>query len=47
MPLGSVATIYWPDVSCPSVLHLASQLYPAETLTASDAHTVQFTSSAR
>ncbi|MGA8875874.1 MAG: hypothetical protein WB555_10085 [Candidatus Korobacteraceae bacterium] len=40
-PLGSVASIYWPDVSASSVLQLASQLYPEETLTATDANTVQ------
>ena len=35
------ASIYWPDVSASSVLQLASQLYPEETLTATDANTVQ------
>ena len=40
-PLGSVANIYWPGVSAASVLQLAQQLYPAQTLTAADANTVQ------
>lgn len=43
MPLGSVATLYWPGVSASAVLQLASQLYPAQTLTSTDAHTIQFT----
>ncbi len=40
-PLGSVASLYWPAVSASSVLKLAAQLYPEETLTAADAHTIQ------
>ena len=40
-PLGSVASIYWPGVSAASVLQLAAQLYPAQTLSAADANTVQ------
>ena len=40
-PLGSLASIYWPAVSASSVLQLAAQLYPEETLTAADAHTIQ------
>ncbi len=40
-PHGSVASIYWPGVSAASVLQLARQLYPAQTLTAADANTVQ------
>ena len=43
IPSGSVATLYWPGVSASTVLQLASQLYPAQTLTATDAHTIQFT----
>jgi len=43
MPLGSIATLYWPGVSASAVLQLASQLYPAQTITAPDAHTIQFT----
>ena len=31
-PLGTVASIYWPEVSAASVLQLARQLYPAQTL---------------
>ena len=40
-PLGSVASIYWPGVSAASVLKLAAGLYPAQTLTAADANTIQ------
>jgi hypothetical protein len=40
-PLGSVASIYWPGVSAASVIQLAQQLYPAQTLSAADANTVQ------
>lgn len=40
-PLGSVVNIYWPGVSAASVLQLAQQLYPAQTLTAADANTIQ------
>jgi hypothetical protein len=40
-PPGSVASIYWPGVSAASVLKLAAGLYPAQTLTASDANTIQ------
>ena len=35
-PLGSVASIYWPEVSAASVLQLAAQLYPAQTLSAAE-----------
>jgi len=40
-PAGSVASIYWPEASAASVVKLAQQLYPAQTLTAADAHTIQ------
>jgi hypothetical protein len=40
-PLGSVASIYWPEVSAASVVKLAAQLYPAQTLSAADAHTLR------
>jgi len=40
-PLGSTASIYWPAVSAASVLKLAAELYPAQTLTAADANTIQ------
>lgn len=42
-PVGSVASIYWPEASAASVVNLAQQLYPAQTLTATDAHTIQCT----
>jgi hypothetical protein len=41
VPPGSVASIYWPQANANDVLHLASRLYPANTLSAADAHTVQ------
>ena len=40
-PLSSVVNIYWPGVSAASVLQLAQRLYPAQTLTAVDANTIQ------
>ena len=40
-PLGSTASIYWPAVSAASVLKLAAELYPAQTLSAADANTIQ------
>jgi len=42
-PPGSVASLYWPGVSASAVLQLASELYPAQTLTAADANTIQLT----
>ena len=41
-PIGSVASLYWPSLGASSVLKLAAQLYPEETLTAADANTIQF-----
>jgi hypothetical protein len=41
VPPGSVANIYWPRVNASDVLDLASRLYPTNTLSAADAHTVQ------
>lgn len=41
IPAGSVANIYWPQVSASQVLSLATRLYGSHTLTASDAHTIQ------
>jgi len=40
-PAGTVASIYWPEVSAASVVQLANQMYPGQTLTAADAHTIQ------
>jgi len=31
-PVGSVVSIYWPQVSAASVVKLAQQLYPAQAL---------------
>jgi hypothetical protein len=42
VPPGSVANIYWPRVNAGDVLHLASRLYPSNTFSAADAHTIQF-----
>ncbi|KAN0098275.1 hypothetical protein V8E51_013938 [Hyaloscypha variabilis] len=42
-PVGSVVSIYWPQVSAASVVKLAQQLYPAQTLAAPDAQTIQCT----
>jgi hypothetical protein len=41
VPHGSVASIYWPQVQASDVLALASQLYPAHSLTAGDTNTIQ------
>jgi len=41
VPVGSVASIYWPDVPAQDVLDLASKVYGAHLLTASDAHTLK------
>lgn len=43
IPVGSVASIYWPQVLASDVLTLAKALYGSQTLTATDAHTVQCT----
>lgn len=40
-PRGSKVNIYWPEVSAASVLQLAKQLYPTNTLAAADANTIQ------
>ena len=42
-PVGSVVSIYWPEVTSASVVKLAQQLYPAQTITASDVQTIQVT----
>lgn len=42
VPVGSVANLYLPAVSASSVLQLASTLYPAQTLAAADANTIQW-----
>lgn len=41
VPVGSVASIYWPQVPSAQVLALANRLYKTRTLTAADAHTIQ------
>ena len=41
IPRGSMASIYWPQVQASDVLALASQLYPAHSLTAADSNTIQ------
>ncbi|MEI9996933.1 MAG: hypothetical protein WDM91_20230 [Rhizomicrobium sp.] len=40
-PRGSVAKIYWPELSAERVLDLAKRLYPTNTLSAADANTIQ------
>ena len=41
VPVGSVASIYWPQVPSAQVLALADSLYKTRTLTLADAHTIQ------
>ncbi len=40
-PVGTLASIYWPEVSAAAVVSLAQELYPGQALTASDAHTIR------
>lgn len=40
-PLGSIASIYWPQVNVFDVLQLASRLYASHLLSAADANTIQ------
>jgi hypothetical protein len=40
-PHGSVASIYWPNVSAAKVLQMAAEMYTTHNLTMSDAHTLQ------
>lgn len=42
-PVGSKASIYWPQVNASDVLALASRLYGTQVLSASDSHTIQCT----
>ena len=41
LPIGTVASIYWPQVNASQVVQLASQRYGHHELTAADAHTIQ------
>lgn len=41
VPAGSVANIYWPQVSAQEVLNLAAKLYGIHPLTTSDANTIK------
>ena len=43
IPVGSVASVYWPAVLASDVLALASKIYSSHTLSAADAHTLQCT----
>ncbi len=45
-PVGSTATIHWPRVKSSDVLALAKQFYSTHQLSAADAHTIRFTSTA-
>lgn len=40
-PIGSIANLYWPQINAADVLELASKLYTTQTLSASDANTIQ------
>ena len=40
VPVGSVASIYWPKVNAAEVIALASQFYPTNPLSSSDGHTL-------
>jgi len=42
-PVGSIATIYWPQVNATGVLALASRLYSTQMLSAADNNTIQCT----
>ena len=42
-PVGSIAHIYWPQVSAMSVLQLANRIYGTHLLSASDSHTIDCT----
>jgi hypothetical protein len=41
LPIGTVASIYWPQVNASQVVQLASQRYGHHELSAADAHTIQ------
>ena len=41
IPVGSVASIYWPQVNAADVISLAASLYSTHTLAAADTHTIQ------
>lgn len=41
VPVGSVASIYWPQVNSQDVLDLAEKLYPAPNLFKADANTIK------
>jgi hypothetical protein len=47
VPVGSRASIYWPDAAAVDVVRLATLLYPSHNLSVADAHTVQCTVSSR
>jgi len=42
-PIGSTASLYWPQVSASTVTALADEIYSTHQLSAVDANTVQFT----
>jgi hypothetical protein len=41
LPIGTVASIYWPQVNASQVVQLASRRYGHHELSAADAHTIQ------
>jgi len=42
-PVGSIASIFWPQVSSAQVLAIAAKLYPTHLLSAADNNTIQCT----
>jgi hypothetical protein len=47
LPVGSVASLYWPAVNAADVLQLAASLYPGHGLTTLDPHTLRCQVSSR
>lgn len=42
VPIGTVASIYWPQAAAIDVVRLATLLYPSHSLAVEDVHTVRF-----
>jgi hypothetical protein len=42
-PVGSIASIYWPQVAFADVLALVKKLYSTHQLSSSDGHTIECT----
>ena len=43
IPVGSVASLYWPQVLASDVIALANQFYSSNPLTVTDSHTIKLT----